>query len=222
MLTLHFLMVQVSEFSLSDLLRFREFVEGVSSAPLFSAMRLMFLVFTSLVPSEFLPAFLAESFRFARIMMAYNIAIRAPTLDRDLTQFLSGLPQMPTCLPQLHFQMLISHLVGLSILARQMIRFYSPFPGQLGCFPMVCLHNSGKSSYGIPSHPQCDCWFSHWHTIGSGEPSLASISLELMQGVVLQLFDIARSSRMGYSWYVANVLIYAYESSAFRQLQRLP
>jgi len=111
-------MVKVSEFSLSDLLRFREFVDGVSSAPLFSAMRLTFLVFTSLVPSEFLPAYLAESFRFARIMMAYNIAIQAPTRDRDLTQLLSGLPQMLTCLPELHFQMLISHLLGLSIFAR--------------------------------------------------------------------------------------------------------
>ena len=152
-------MVKVSEFSLSDLLRFREFVDGVSSAPLFSAMRLTFLVFTSLVPSEFLPAYLAESFRFARIMisMAYNIAIRAPTRDRDLTQLLSGLPQMLTCLPQLHFQMIIVRLVGLSILARQMIRLYLPFPDQLGSFPIVRLHNSGKSSYGMPSHPQCPC-----------------------------------------------------------------
>lgn len=156
-------MVQVSEFSLSDLLRFREFVEGVSSAPLFSAMRLTFSLFTSLVPSEFLPAYLAESFRFARIMMAYNIAIRAPTRDRDLSQFLSGLPQMLTWPPQLHFQVLNFRLVGSSILARWMIRFHSLvlLPSQLGCFPMVRLHNSGKSSYGMPSHPQCPCWFSH-------------------------------------------------------------
>ena len=55
------------------------------------------------------------------IMMAYDIAIQAPTRDRDLTQLLSGLPQMPTCLPDLRFQMLISHLVGPSILARYMI-----------------------------------------------------------------------------------------------------
>ena len=70
---------------------------------------------------------------------------------------------------------------------------------------MVRLHNFGKSPYGIPSHPQCACWFSHWHIIGSDkEPSLAS--LEVLQGVVLQLFDIANSSRVGYWWYVANVL----------------
>jgi hypothetical protein len=103
-----------------------------------------------------------------------------------------------------------------------MIWFDLPLPGQL--FPMVRLHNSGKSSCGMPSHPQCASWFSHWHIIGSSEePSLASLevlqgeepslaSLEVSQGVVLQLFGIARSSRMGYRWYVANVLIYAYMS----------
>jgi hypothetical protein len=86
---------------------------------------------------------------------------------------------------------------------------------------MVRLHNSGKSLCGMPSHPQCACWFSHWHHMGSGE-ELSLASLELLQGVVLRLFGIARSSRLGYRWYVANVLIYAYDrkSSAFRQ--RLP
>ena len=68
-------MVQLSGFSLSDLLRFREFVEGMSSAPLLSVTGLTFSVFTSFVRSEFLAVFLAESFRFARIMIAYNIAI---------------------------------------------------------------------------------------------------------------------------------------------------
>ena len=111
---------------------------------------------------------------------------------------------MLTCLPPLHFQlMLISRLVGLSNFARQIIRFYSLLPGQL---PMDRLHNSGKSSCGMPSHPQCASWFSHWHTIGSGEePSLAL--LELLQGVVFRLFGIARSSRMGgMSGSIANVL----------------
>lgn len=228
-------MVHVSEFLLSNLIRLREFVEGVFSAPrvCLSSTGLIFSVFTSLVPSEFLPAFLAESFRFAHIMisMAYNIAIWDPTRNRDLTQVLLCLPQLPqmwncrrlpqlpqmlTCLPQLHFQMLISRLVGLSILARQMTRFYSPLSRQLGSFPTVFLHNSGKSSYGMPSHPQCDCWFSHRHAIGSSEePSLAS--LDLLKGVVLRPFGIAKSSRIG--WYVANVLIYLciYKSSTFRQ-----
>ena len=89
-------------------------------------------------------------------MMAYNIAIQAPTRDWDVIQFLSGLPQILTCRPQLHFLMLISRLVALSILVRQMIIFYSPLPGKLGSFPRLRLHNSGKSSYRMPSHPQCD------------------------------------------------------------------
>ena len=99
---------------------------------------------------------------------------------------------MLTGLPQVHYQMLFSHLVALSVLARQKIKIYPPLPGQLGSFPRLCLHNSSKSSYGMPFHPQCDSWFWHWHIVGSDEPSLAS--LELLQGVVLRLFGMARSS----------------------------
>ena len=50
---------------------------------------------------------------------------------------------MLTGLPQVHFQMLFSHLVASSVLARQKIKFYSLLPGQLGSFPRLCYDFGG-------------------------------------------------------------------------------
>jgi hypothetical protein len=68
-LTRLFLVVQVSEFSLSDILRLRQFLQGASSAsPLFMTT-LSLLAFMRIVPR-----FLAKSFIFARLMMTATMS----------------------------------------------------------------------------------------------------------------------------------------------------
>ena len=110
-LTWCFLIVQVSEFSLSDILCLQQFVQGGSSTSFLFMTTLFLLAFMRRVPQ-----FLAKYFFFARLMItatqcqlmsitisqSYSVSIWDPT--RDLTQLL-------TCLHRLHFQMLMFHLV---------------------------------------------------------------------------------------------------------------